>query len=319
MAITVLIPSAVSFVAIAIMISLLVIAYIKKFAMTFALIIANFIVFFITLPYWFVIYELGFQPAYLSLDYFPQIYTIFTSMFIHGGIMHIIGNMFILFLIGLPFEQRVGWKKFLLIYMLAGICGTLTHAFTDLSSTTPLIGASGAIFGIMGAFAVSYPNDKVLVPIGYIIAFLVRIKVLYAVIFYALIETVIIYWEARSGLVSSTAHFAHVGGLIGGGILAWLLINRNRRETGQSNQTIYYDSYSPQRSRKFDISSLKKLAKTSEQKEILARIEQENIPQVREAWIEHFLDKAMCPKCGKNLQSFNGKIWCDNCSYKTKY
>ena len=71
----------------------------------------------------------------------------------------------VFFFVGMAFEQRIGWKKFLTIYLLTGVCGALTHSLLNLGSGIVLIGASGAIFGILGAFAFSYPRDEVVMPI----------------------------------------------------------------------------------------------------------------------------------------------------------
>lgn len=313
---------------IALMIGGLIFSYIKKISVTFTLIGINVAVFIITLIFYKEVVfgtsanlpyaGLGFRSIYLTSEKFPQIYTLFTSMFIHGGFAHILGNMFILLLIGLPFEQRVGWKNFLIIYFITGICGALVHSFLDLGSNIPLIGASGAIFGIMGAFAFSYPRDKVHVPIGYFIAFLVRLRVMYAVAFYALLETLVIWWESQSGTLSNTAHYAHIGGLISGFILAAILL-RGRKTHTTRGETIYYDSYNPQRPSKIDFSSLRKLAITPELKQMLRKVEQEDVPQVRDIWLDHFLEKTVCPRCGNNLNHFNGKIWCKRCGFKTKY
>jgi membrane associated rhomboid family serine protease len=314
----------VSIIAICIMIGTLVFAYIKKWMMTYALIVANFIVFIFTILFYYpppydefsiLIYELGFRPEYLSFQHIPQIYTLFTSMFIHGGFAHIFGNMLIFFFIGLPFERRIGWKNFLIIYLLTGVCGTLTHSLLNLGSPTVLIGASGAIFGIMGAFAFAYPRDEVVMPIGIGIMFLTRIKVIYAVIFFAAVETFIVWLDVKD----TTAHFAHLGGLIGGVILAALLIRGKSREVETSKQTIYYDSYNPPKTPKIDFSNLKKLATSPELKEELKSIERETVPQVRDVWLEHFLEKTKCPKCGKSLNHFDKKIWCENCDFKTNY
>jgi len=313
----------ISVIAIAIMVGTLVAAYVKKWMMTYALIIANIIVFILTLLFQYqtpygnismLVVDLGFRPEYLSVENIPQFYTLFTSMFIHGGFLHLFGNMFIFFFIGTAFEQRVGWKNFIIIYLLAGICGTLTHSLVNLGSVTVLIGASGAIFGIMGAFAFSYPRDEVVMPVPIGIMLIMRIKVIYAVILFAAFETIIVY----AGVEDTTAHFAHFGGLIAGFILAALLLRKRKTHTKQG-QTIYYDSFAPQRAKKIDFVSLKKLATTSEQKELLQRIEQETVPQVQDIWLEHFLEKSVCPKCKNPLNHFDKKIWCEHCGYKTTY
>ena len=304
-----------SILAIFIMIAALIIAYIKKLMITYALIFANVIVFIITFIFPEVVYELGFSPIYLSIEGIPKLYTLFTSMFIHGGILHIFGNMLVFFFMGIAFEDRIGWKKFLIIYLLAGLCGTLTHSVLNLGSPVVLVGASGAIFGILGAFAFSYPRDEVVMPIPllYIMIFR-RVKVMYAALLFALIETGFAYFGGQD----NTAHFAHLGGLIGGAILAAILIRGTKTHT-KEGRTIYYDSFSPQKARDINLSKLKELATTPELKETLKKIEKETIPHARDIWLEHFLEKAKCPKCGKSLNHFDRNISCQNCDFKTKY
>jgi len=323
MELTVIPIEPISVIAIVIMAGTLVVAYLKKWMMTYALIIANVIVFILTLLFQYqtpfgnismLVVDLGFRPGYLSVEQIPQLYTLFTSMFIHGGFLHLFGNMFIFFFIGTAFEQRVGWKNFIIIYLLAGICGTLTHSLVNLGSVTVLIGASGAIFGIMGAFAFSYPRDEVVMPVPIGIMLIMRIKVIYAVILFAAFETIIVY----VGVEDTTAHFAHLGGLIGGFILAALLLRRRKTHTTQG-QTIYYDSFAPHQGKKIDFSSLRKLATTPELQQMLKKIEAETIPQNRDIWIEHFLEKTVCPKCKNPLNHFDRKIWCEHCGHKTTY
>ncbi len=325
-----------SIFCIGVMIGALVISYVKKILVTYALIVANIIIFIFTLIYTYeIIYGcdgfageynclggLGFRSIYLTPEYLPQIYTGFTSMFIHGGFAHIFGNMFIFLFIGMAFEQRIGWNKFLIIYLITGICGTLTHAFLNLEAPgniIPLIGASGAIFGIMGAFAYSYPRDEIVMPIPIGIMFITRIKVMYAVIIFAILETVIVWYESYSGLFSETAHFAHLGGLVSGFIIAAIILKRKPTGESTSFQTVYYDSGIPQRPSRLNYSNLKKYATTLELKDMLKRIENETVPQVRDVWLEHFLEKTICPKCKKPLNHFDGKIWCEYCGFKDNY
>jgi len=306
------------------MIGALIIAYLKKWMMTYAILIANLIVFILTLVFHEEIYgrlvstiivDLGFRPIYLSLEYLPNIYTLFTSMFVHSGFAHIIGNMIVFFFMGMAFEQRIGAKKFLAIYLITGVCGALTHSLLNLGSNTLLVGASGAIFGILGAFAYSYPRDEVVMPIPVGIMFITRIKVLYAAIIFAAFETFIVWLDVQD----TTAHYAHLGGLISGVILAALLI-KNKKATGDtSTVTVSYDSYTPKKPGKINFSSLNELATTPELKDMLSRIENETVPQVRDIWLEHFIEKTNCPKCGKKLNHFDKDVWCENCSFKTHY
>lgn len=324
----------ISMIAFLIMIISLFVAIVKKWMITYALIVANVIVFILTIMFTdeilgvilvnsdqsrliIDIAGLGFRPVYLTPEYSPQAYTLFSSMFVHGGFAHIFGNMFIFIFLGLAFEQRIGWKKFLIIYLVSGICGTLTHSLMNLdypNNWITLIGASGAIFGIMGAFAFSYPRDEVVMPIPLGIIMIVRrVKVMYIVILFAVIETIIVMVDVQD----TTAHFAHIGGLLSGFVLAALLI-RKKTHT-KKGETIYYDSYSAQRSKGINISNLRILADTPELKDILTKIENETVPQVQNIWLSHFLEKIKCPKCQHSLNFSDRKIWCDHCDFKTKY
>ena len=322
MAIEILPLSPVSIIAFAVMVGGIIFSYIKKTLMTYALIITNFIVFVITLVFrTTIIYELGFRPVYLTPELFPQIYTLFTSMFVHSDFLHIFGNMLIFFFIGMAFEQRIGWNKFLIIYLITGVGGALTHSILDLGSIIPLVGASGAIFGIMGAFAFSYPNDEVVMPIplGFIMIFR-RIRVVYAVLIFAAIETVIVF----VGTQDSTAHFAHIGGLLTGVILAALIL---RRQPSPSSTSYSYSSGSQpytvnvqhQPRRPYDFSKLAPLANTSNLQQLLNKVQVETVPQVQDVWMEHFIEKASCPVCQHQLNHFNRKIWCDHCNYSITY
>ncbi len=322
----IVIPSMLSLICICIIIGAIVFAYYKKFMMTYALLIANFIIFVITIIDPRVIYELGFRPMYLSLEYLPQLYTLFTSMFLHGGFAHILGNMIVFLFMGMAFEQRIGWKNLLVIYLITGVCGALTHSILSLlDPTSPpstiLIGASGAIFGILGAFAYSYPRDEVVMPIplGIIMVFR-RIKVIYAALIFAAMETIIVWWETQSGIQSNTAHFAHLGGLLSGVVLATIIIGKQGEKTKQYAATaVYSDPSQVPKKKKINFSDLRKLAITPELKEMLNRIENETVLQVRDIWLEHFLEKTTCPICGKPLNHFNRKIWCEDDHIRMEY
>jgi membrane associated rhomboid family serine protease len=311
---------------ICIMIGTLVFAYFKKIMMVYALIISNIIIFIITMIFQYEIIGssegfpyagpagLSFRSVYL-LKYSPQMYTIFTSMFIHGGFAHIIGNMLVFFFVGTALEERIGSKKFIIIYLLSGICGALLYSFTDLGSSVPLLGASGAIFGIMGALVFAYPHDEIVMPIplGFFMI-LRRIKVVYAVLLFAAIETIVVFL----GVQDQTAHFAHLGGLIGGFVLSAILLKGRKTHT-KEGKTLYYDSFAPQKNREIDFSKLKKFAITPELGEMLTKIKNENVDQVRDIWLEHFFEKIQCPECSNKINHFDGKIWCEKCGFKDSY
>jgi membrane associated rhomboid family serine protease len=309
-------PSLISLVAIAIMIGTLVVAYLKKITLTYSIIIANFFVFLISLFFRTqIINELGFRPIYLTLDMFPNVYTLFTSMFVHSDFLHILGNMFVFFFMGIAFEQRIGPKKFLLIYLITGICGALTHSLLNIDSAIPLIGASGAIFGILGAFAYAYPRDEIVMPVPIGIMFIMRIKVIYATILFAVFETVIVMFSVED----STAHFAHLGGLASGVILAAILLRNRAEKQTQTTSIRPMDYMQIKKDDTINFSHLTKLVKTAEEKKILQRIEKEDVLQVRNMWLDHFLEKVTCPVCSRPLNHLDRKIWCEQNHFQTEY
>lgn len=102
------------------------------------------------------IYAFGLVPAYFSFV------TVFTSMFVHGGLAHIAGNLLFLWIFGDNVEDRLGHLRFLFFYLLCGFLAALAQLFLDPDSTIPMVGASGAIAGVMGAYLVLYPHSRVL-------------------------------------------------------------------------------------------------------------------------------------------------------------
>lgn len=312
----------ISIIAIIIMAASLILAYLKKWMMTYTLMIANFVIFLITmLNYNTIIGDLGFRPAFLTIKYSPNIYTLFSSMFLHADFFHILGNMLVFFFIGIGFEQRIGWKKFITIYLLTGVFAAVFHAVVTplvypeiFNPWTPLIGASGAIFGIMGAFAFSYPHDKVVMPIPMFILMIIRVRVIVAVLIFIGLETV---YTFMSGGLDQTAHFAHFGGLIGGMIIASVLIRNKTHD--RKGQTIYYDENQVSIPENIEYSNLKELVTTPQLKKTFEKIKNESLPEVRKIWLDHFIEKATCPKCGSKLKDKNRKIVCENCDFKTNY
>ena len=102
------------------------------------------------------IYAFGLVPAYFSFA------AVFTAMFVHGGLAHLIGNMLFLWIFGDNIEDRLGHGRFLTFYFLCGFIAALSQLFLDPDSTVPMVGASGAIAGVMGAYLVLYPHSRVL-------------------------------------------------------------------------------------------------------------------------------------------------------------
>ena len=164
--------------------------------------------------------------------------TLFTSMFMHGGLLHIAGNLLFLWVFGNNIEDRLGRLRFLLFYLLAGLIAVYAQALIDTSSTAPTIGASGAIAGVLGAYAVLYPAARVLTLI-FIIFFVTLIEIpallLLAVWFVLQFLPALGQVAVDPGGGQGVAYFAHVGGFVFGLAVAGLMLlwTRGRdREAG---------------------------------------------------------------------------------------
>ena len=158
--------------------------------------------------------------------------TILTSMFLHGGWLHIIGNMWFLWIFGDNVEDYLGHLKYLLFYLISGCAAAVAYILLDVSSSQPTIGASGAIAGVMGAYFVLYPRARVLTLVFLIVFFT----------FWWLPAWVFLgYWfllQFLSGTATSIAgaqntggiaFWAHVGGFVAGILLIKLMPERPRR------------------------------------------------------------------------------------------
>ncbi len=156
-----------------------------------------------------------------------------TSMFLHGGWLHLIGNMWYLWIFGPGVEDRLGHFRFLPFYMLCGIGAGIVHTIMNADATIPTVGASGAIAGVLGAYVVSYPFARVLtlIPIFIFIQF-IEIPAVIVLGFWFLMQ----FLSGTASLAVSTsantggvAWWAHVGGFIIGIILVTLLAQRPRQ------------------------------------------------------------------------------------------
>jgi len=133
-----------------------------------------------------------------------MIWQLFTYMFLHGGFWHILMNMFILWMFGSDLERAWGSREFLKFYIICGVGAGLFNVAFQPSSLIPIIGASGAIYGILAAYALMYPNRLVY------IYFLFPVKVKYLVIFLAVMS----FFMSMGGGRDNIAHFAHLGGML---------------------------------------------------------------------------------------------------------
>jgi membrane associated rhomboid family serine protease len=160
-------------------------------------------------------------PPYLAR--IPPELTILTSMFMHGGWMHIIGNMLYLWIFGNNIEDRLGHVRFVLFYLLCGAAAALAQSLVNTHSEVPMIGASGAIAGVLGAYLVLFPRAHVLVlvPLGFFTQ-LLKLPAVLVLGFWFVLQLFEGGLMAR-GEEGGVAHWAHVGGFVAGIVLIFLL------------------------------------------------------------------------------------------------
>jgi membrane associated rhomboid family serine protease len=164
-------------------------------------------------------FEHGYRPAA------PQVADLLSCMFLHGGFMHLFGNMLFLWIYGDNVERRLGAIPFLFWYLLTGAAATLTHALVFSSSDVPLVGASGAISGVLGFYFLWFPRNSVRM-LAFLPPFLMQvfeIPARYVLGMYLLVDNLLPFLLSGEGGV---AHGAHIGGFIAGGLVAWLMDRR---------------------------------------------------------------------------------------------
>lgn len=183
------------------------------------------------------VYQYGAIPAVVAgtetlparIAAFPPLLSLFTSMFLHGSWMHLIGNMWYLWIFGDNIEEAMGRIRYLVFYLVSGLLASISHVLSNIGSTIPSIGASGAISGVLGAYLLLYPRARVLTLI--FLGWFIRMVYIPA-------GFVLGFWfflQLLSGSLSGgqdaggVAFWAHIGGFIAGMLLVGLFKQRDVR------------------------------------------------------------------------------------------
>lgn len=196
-----------------------------------------------------ILYRYGFIPSFFfghqeQMQHVEGVFppmTIITSMFLHGGWMHLIGNMMFLWIFGNNIEDVLGHRRFIVFYLLSGICAALAQGLVDTTSTIPMIGASGAVSGVLGAYILLFPKARVLTVI-FLGFFLTTMHI--AAGWFLGIWFVMQWVNAMISPMDGggVAFWAHIGGFVAGIVLLFLLKPRGRRvrpafrQSGQPRQ-----------------------------------------------------------------------------------
>jgi membrane associated rhomboid family serine protease len=172
------------------------------------------------------VFSHGYRPAA------PSLLGLFTAMFLHGGFMHLFGNMLFLWIYGDNVEHRLGRFRYLFWYLATGVAATLFHALLESDSALPLVGASGAISGVLGFYFLWFPRNKVrlwvfLFPF-FMDVILVPARIVLGI--YLVLENLLPFLITRGVEGAGVAHGAHIGGFLAGLAAAWVM---SRREVDQ--------------------------------------------------------------------------------------
>jgi membrane associated rhomboid family serine protease len=246
--------------------------------------------------------DLGFNPRTIVDDY--TVYQFLTSTYLHSGFMHLMFNFFGLFILGTQLEQRIGWERFLIVYFGSGIIagavvlfispfGYLGHTMNTVS-----IGASGCIFGILGALWYLFPREEIFFPLIIIRKWPISLIVL----IYGGISALFILL----GTDDEVSHIAHFAGLVGSFPIAFLVRPRQGEAKDKGLDVLTKDQ-------------LIELAKTKTQKKLLDRALEADEVDVRDAWLEDFFARVKCPKCSGSGMNYDGKdATCGRCGKRIR-
>ena len=181
-----------------------------------------------------LVYSLGFIPATLfgsrqlspELQLIPAEMTLFTAMFLHGGLLHLIGNMLYLWIFGNNVEDAMGHTRFIIFYLVCGLAASLAQGLLNPEMVLPMIGASGAVAGILGAYLLLHPTARVLVVIPiFIFPYFIYLPAVVVLGIWFLLQ--FMNSLGANPDEPGVAWFAHLGGFITGMLLIPFFKNRN--------------------------------------------------------------------------------------------
>jgi membrane associated rhomboid family serine protease len=170
-------------------------------------------------------------------DQAPTWLTVLTSMFMHGGLLHILGNMLFLWIFGNNVEDSMGPVRFVAFYLLGGLAATAAHTLSDPNSAVPTLGASGAVAAVLGGYALLYPRARI-VTLVFIIIFITVIELPAWLVLFGWAALQVLSASAESG-VGGVAYLAHIGGFVFGLALIKLFASRQKDHYVEPRYPVY--------------------------------------------------------------------------------
>jgi membrane associated rhomboid family serine protease len=157
----------------------------------------------------------------------PPLLSFITSMFLHGSVLHLGGNMLFLWIFGNNVEDSLGRARYALFYLLCGLAAAVTQVAAGPGSSLPMVGASGAIAGVLGAYLLLFPNARILTLVPFFFVYLVRLPAFVVLGMWFLFQ--VLYSALSPGTPGGVAWYAHIGGFLTGMVLLGLFLPSRRR------------------------------------------------------------------------------------------
>ena len=239
-----------------------------------------------------------------------QMYRFVTAAWLHADWLHVLSNILVIGLVGVPLEQRLGSKRWMIVYALGFIGGNIAWVMTHPESNNPAIGASGAAFGLLGAYMACWPNDEVEFPL----LFLIRAWPIWVIVFVRLGLEIYQMYSIQEGTAGETniAHMAHIGGFI----LAYLLARIIARGTPSSLSTEDSNPTSASHNESMRIMAKKSMGDlTNDPWELANKPLKGNAGRIlnqlklqgdeletRQAWLEELAENTICPICDGEIK-----------------
>ena len=237
--------------------------------------------------------------------------TFFSAGFLHSQFdaTHVLGNILVISLVGIPLEQRLGMKRFTAIYLIGLFGGSFAWYLFNIDSTTPALGASGAAFGLFGAYLAGWPKDEIPFPL----ILIRKWPVIYLALFYFAIEVLRAYSNYGLARPSDVAHMAHLGGFVLSYVMLPLVARGGPTPLGveDGGPSSSPEVFAKQRRMK---KSMKKLDTVEDpwssrgfevpkslREAMQSLLDSSDEPEIRIAWMEHIADRATCPECENKI------------------
>tara|TARA_B100000029_G_scaffold422962_1_gene429943 strand:- start:6587 stop:7405 length:819 start_codon:yes stop_codon:yes gene_type:complete len=263
---------------------------------------------------------MGIKPSIMANP--AESYRMVTAAWLHADWIHVLGNIIVVALVGVPLEQRLGSRRWISVYCLGFIGGNIAWILTHPESSIPAIGASGAAFGLLGGYMACWPDDKIEFPL----LFLIRAWPVWLIVFVRLgLEVWQIYdLQTATAGQSNVAHMAHVGGFFLAYLLARPLAQGAPSSLDESTELSGVERSTAMRElAKNRMGSLdndpwsvsgKPLEGAAER--ILSRLREEGDElETRRAWLEELSENAICPSCnGEIVAEMDGEICLLRCT-----